>query len=61
MEISSAQAKLDAVRIDANHDQGREIAEQERLRQQDIQRQEEVAEAARAPEKAAGQIVDEVV
>ncbi|TVQ99582.1 MAG: hypothetical protein EA399_06810 [Desulfovibrionales bacterium] len=61
MDISAAQAKLDAARIDANRDRSSEIAEEQRQRQQDLRRQEEVAEASRAPEKAAGQIVDEAV
>lgn len=61
MDISAAQAKLDAARIDANHERSSEIAEEQRRLQQDIRRQEEVAEASRSPEKAAGQIVDEAV
>lgn len=61
MDVSSAQAQVDAARIEAERERSREVAEQERLRQMDIRRQEEVAQASRAPEHAAGQIVDEAV
>lgn len=61
MDVSSAQAQLDAARIEAERERGREVAEQERLQRQDIRRQEELAAASRAPEQAAGQIVSEAV
>ena len=61
MDVSSAQAQLDAARVEAERERSREVAEQERLQRQDIRRQEEVAQASRSPEQAAGQIVDEAV
>ncbi|PTN38746.1 hypothetical protein [Desulfonatronum sp. SC1] len=61
MDVSSAQAQVAAAKIEAERERGREIAEQERLQQQDIRRQEELAEASRSPEQAAGQIVNEAV
>ena len=61
MDVTSAQDQLATAKIDAERERSREIAEQERLQQQDIRRQEEVTQAFRAPEQAAGQIVDEAV
>jgi hypothetical protein len=61
MDVSSAQAQVAVAKIEAEREWSREIAAQERLQQQDIRRQEELAAASRAPEQAAGQIVDEAV
>lgn len=61
MDISAAQAKPDVARIDAERERSGEIAEEQRRLEQDIRRQEKVAEASRSSEKAAGQIVDQAV
>ncbi len=61
MDVTSAQDQLATAKIDAERERSREILEQERLQQQNLRRQEELAAASRAPEQAAARIIDEAV
>ncbi len=61
MDVAAAQANLSSALIVSDTDRAREIAEQERFRQLEMQQQTDAVTASRAPEQAAGQIVDEIV
>jgi hypothetical protein len=60
MEVSTVQAES-SLRIVSEAERSAEIAEQERIREMQMEQQAQVEMRARSPEQSAGQIIDQIV